>query len=224
MAKPIIAWSFSAVDMFENCPRKFWAVRIGKVVGDANQYNAAGQEDHKAFEAYLKGGVPLPNQYIQHQPLLDRFKQLPGERYVEYRMALDQNMVPCSPTAWNSAWVRANTDLTIVNGSEALTVDWKSGSARYPKEMQMEIAALLLFAHFPNVQRVKALFVYHNENAVKDYAYERAVMPQLWQPLLTVVKKMEHAVTSEQWPATPNKLCSYCPYAACPHNTNPDVK
>ena len=221
-SRPIIAWSYSALEMFENCPRKFWAVRIQKCVSDVNKFNVKGDSAHDSFAHYLKQGLALPPHLMFNKPLLDKVKVAPGEKYVEYKMTLDSQFVPCGFKDWNKAWVRVVSDLLIVNGDKAQYLDWKDGKFR-PSDDQIDLAALVIFQHFPDVQQVAGGLVFFNHNKVHPRIVQKSEAPLLWNSWLSRVKELETAVQTDSWPATPNPLCGWCPYAACPHNTNKDL-
>lgn len=219
MAKPIIAWSYSALNTFENCPRKYWATKIAKKVSDINKWNTKGDSEHDHFHNYLKKGLALPAAIAHYKPMLDKLKAAPGELYSEMQMTLTQDFVPCNFKDWDNAWVRGATDALVVNGDKATYLDWKSGKFR-PGDDQIELSSLLIFKHFPQVQTVKGGLVFYRHNKVHPHVVHRADEPMLWNSFITRVKEMETAKINDEWPATPNPLCGWCPYLECPHNTN----
>jgi hypothetical protein len=229
--RPIIAWSFSALEMFLNCPRKYWAVKVAKLVSDDNKWNLQGDDEHKSFDKYLKRtpNYTLPHNLLAFTPMLDRVLATPGQLYSEMSLCLDMAFVPCKGNDWNRAWVRGAADVLIVNGTKAKMLDWKTGKVkREPKQMQL--VSLLVFQHFPEVTQVDTGYVYihhgktvpdpklHNEKA--DYTFNRSQIGELWQKFLPDVKRMEQAKLKDEWPPTPNPLCGYCPHRACQYNTN----
>jgi CRISPR/Cas system-associated exonuclease Cas4 (RecB family) len=233
--RPIIAWSFSALEMFLNCPRKYWAVKVGKVCDDSNKWNQQGDDEHKSFDRYLKRTphYQLPPTLLKYTPMLDRVLASPGQLYSEMSLCLDLSYTPCKGTDWNRAWVRGAADVLIVNGERAKVLDWKTGKPKNdPKQMQL--VSLLVFQHFPDVQEVTTgyVFIHHNKvvpnptsyNDKLDYTFRRDRKGEYWQSFLPDVKRMEQAKTKDEWPPTPNPLCAYCPYAACQYNTNPDLR
>lgn len=221
MSKPIVAWSYSALTMFENCPRKYWAVKIKKV-DDTNQFNARGDTEHAAIERYCKTGIALPEQLAGMTPMLDKLRAAPGERYYEYKMTLDANMVPCGFKDWNKAWLRVVADFLRVHGPTATYIDWKSGKVRKDVEDQIDLTALAVFQHFPEVQEMRGAMMYYRFGQLVPHTVYRADAPRLWNGFISRVKDLENAIINDQFPATPNPLCGYCPYKACPHNRAKD--
>lgn len=223
MTKPIIAWSFSALETFENCPRKFWATKIAKKVSDANTYNRAGDFEHRAFEDYTKKGLPLPASVQPFQPLLDRVRAAPGEKLYEHKMTIDAQFQVCDWRDGNRAMVRAAADMLIINGSKATYLDWKSGKFR-PKDDQIELTSLMVFRHFPQVQQVAGGLVFYRYQQVHRHIVHVADAPALWAKFLARAAALEQAKKADEWPAKPNPLCAYCPYKECPHNTNKEAR
>ncbi len=218
MARPAVAWSYSALSSFENCPRKYWATKIAKVVSDINRANTQGDDDHQSIEHFMKSGMPLVTHLKQAQPLFDKIKAAPGEAYVEYSMTLTEQMVPCRWNDWDNAWVRGAGDYVKINGSVATYFDWKSGKPRSDVEDQVDLTSLLLFRHFPQVQVVRGGMVYYNHGKMTPHTVNRTDESRLWNGFISRVEVLKSAKREDNWPATPNPLCGWCPYMACPHN------
>lgn len=233
MSRAIIPWSFSALEMFLNCPRKFWAVKIAKLVSDDNQWNLRGDDEHKCFDAYLKGKAALPPSLVKFTPMLDRVKAAPGQLYSEMSLSLNTQFVPCKWNDWDNVYVRGAADVLIVNGERAKMLDWKTGKVKNDPK-QMELVSLLVFQHFKEVQQVDTAYIYihHNQTVpnpqkpeqLAPYTFTRDQIGVLWQRFLPDVKKLENSKLKDEWPPTPNGLCGFCPYGACQYNTNRDLQ
>ena len=218
MARPIIAWSFSALNTFENCARKYWATKVRNLVSDINSDNLEGEADHKALQYHFAKGLPLPPKLAGLQPLSARIQSAPGETYVEYGMTLRQDFVPTKFNDWDNAWVRGAADLIKVNGTAAAYFDWKKGKYRESDD-QIELTSLLIFAHFPQVEKVSGGLVFYNDGKVYPHIVHRADQSRLWNGFITRVKEMEQAKLEDSWPTNPNPLCGGCAYKDCPFNT-----
>ena len=219
MTRPVIAWSYSALNAFENCPRKYWATKVAKKVSDVNQYNMQGNDDHEAIEHFHKKGLPLPARLSAQLPLHQKLASTPGEKFIEYSMALRADFVPTRWNDWDNVWVRGAGDWININGTLATYFDWKSGKVRKDIEDQVELTSLLLFAHFPQVETVQGGMFYFNHGKIAPHVVHRRDAPRLWNGFISRVREMEQAKLDDNWPATPNPLCGWCPYKACPHNT-----
>ena len=65
------AWSYSSITLFEQCPKKYYHLRIAKDIkepeSDAMNY---GKDLHLAAEEHIQDGKPLPEKYAYIQELL----------------------------------------------------------------------------------------------------------------------------------------------------------
>ena len=93
---PNITWSYSSLSLFQQCPKKYYHLRVVKdVVEPPTEALSYGTKVHEAAENFIKLGTPLPPEYSFMQPSLDSLNKLPGEKLCEYRMGLTRNLEPC---------------------------------------------------------------------------------------------------------------------------------
>jgi len=78
--------------------------------------------------------------------------------------------------------------------------------------------ALMAFAHYPQIERIKAglLFVVHNSFMTEEYSRED--IPQLWDAFYSDLSRMEASYTNDVWNPNPTPLCGWCPVNTCPHH------
>ena len=215
-------WSFSRIKSFEQCPKKFYHLKIVKDYSesetDAMRY---GTELHLAAEEYVRDGKPLPPYFDFIADVLDALMKKEGERLCEYEMGLTENLEPCGFKDEN-VWYRGIADLIILDRAhkKAWIIDYKSGkSAKYADKGQLELMALAVFKHFPEIETVKAglLFVVADD-LIKD-TYTRADEGTLWKKWLADYHSMEEAFNNDVWNARPSGLCRrHCSIKECPHN------
>lgn len=216
------SWSFSSIKSFEQCPRKFYHLRVVKdfkePTTDALLY---GSEFHKAAELYIKEQTPLPSYFNFAKSTLDNLNQMPGEKLCEYEMGLTLNLEPCKFKD-EQVWWRGIADLIILNEetNEARVLDYKTGkSAKYADTGQLELMALAIFKHFPKIKKVKAglLFVIAKQFVKSNYFVDNA--PGLWQKWLQDYNRMKHAYDKNVWNPKPSGLCrKHCVVTTCSHN------
>lgn len=215
-------WSFSSIKAYEQCPRKFFHL---KVVRDYKEPETEailyGKEFHKAAELYVKGEAPLPPQFNFVKSTLDNLIRMPGDKLCEYEMGLTSDLRPCGfkdPEVW---W-RGVADLVIVDreSGEARVVDYKTGkSAKYADSGQLELMALAVFKHFPEVRKVKAglLFVVCNEFIKSNYMVDE--QDKMWQKWVRDYDRMKVSYINDVWNPRPSGLCrKHCVVTTCPHN------
>jgi RecB family exonuclease len=126
-------WSFSAIKLFEQCPRKYYHLKIKKDVKD-EQHEAAlyGEQFHEAAEFYVSDQAELPKQFWFAKTALDKLKALPGEKLCEYKMGLTEDLEACDMDD-PKVWWRGIADLSIINGTKAKVLDYKAGKSSYAR-------------------------------------------------------------------------------------------
>jgi CRISPR/Cas system-associated exonuclease Cas4 (RecB family) len=211
-------WSYSALSEFTKCPKKYYEIRVAQnfvvIPSDKMIY---GTEVHKALEDYVKDGKELALNYLRFKGAVDELIAIPGDKYPEYEMALFKDKTPCAfddPTRW----VRGIVDLLIVDGDYAFIVDYKTGSNRYPDPKQLRLMSLMTFAHFPQVNKIKAglLFVMHNTFITEEY--KREDIEKSWGKFEGPLSRLDKAFETNVWPCNPTPLCGYCPVKTCDYH------
>lgn len=211
----MVKWSYSGLKQYTNCPHQYQQVKVlQRYPVKVTQQMQYGTDVHKALEDYVRDDAPLPLFYTKFKKMVDSLKEIPGERYIEHKMALRTDSTPCG-FADDDYWVRGIADLLIINGGSAFIIDYKTGSNKYPDPAQLKLMALMVFAHFPNVLEVKAglLFVVHNSFLTEDY--KRDYIGRYWDYFAPSLKRLERSFSEDWWPANPTPLCRWCPVKTC---------
>ena len=211
-------WSFSSLKEYINCPKKYYEVRVAKnYVFKDTDATIYGKEVHKALEDYVRDGVELAKNYQRFKPLVDALIDIPGEKYCEHEMALTFDKQPCEFDS-DRRWVRGIADLLIVDGEYAFIVDYKTGSNKYPDPKQLRLMALMVFTHFPDVQKIKAALLFVMHNSIVEETYHRKEMDKSWLLFEQPLKRLETSYDNNTWQANPTPLCKWCPVATCEFN------
>jgi len=211
----VIQWSFSSLKDFINCPKQYYHTKVAKdFVKKTTDNMLYGTAVHKACEDYVRDGVPLAKNYERFKRQLDALLEIKGTKYCEHEMALTREREPCAFDS-ETRWVRGIVDLLIVDDEDAFIVDYKTGSNRYPDPKQLKLMALMTYAHFPKVERIKAglLFVMHNTFVTEEYA--RSDINKLWSNFLPTLDQLQVAYENDMWFAKPSGLCGWCPVSNC---------
>lgn len=181
---------------------------IVDVGGEASQY---GERIHKFLEVRLAENTTLPVDITHYEPLCKSVEQMAkgGELHIEKELVLNNNLIP---TGWwdTDAWFRSKLDILVVNGAEAVVMDWKTGK-RKPDFFQMQIFAVQVFKHFPDVERVKTSLVWLKDMKMDTEMYTKEQASELWSEINMRIARIEKALEYDVWPARPSGLCSYCP-------------
>ena len=125
-----MAYSYSAIKEFKNCPRKYYETRILKKwqqeETDAMRY---GTDVHEALELHIKEGKPL-GPHSRFQEIANALSKLNGEKLTELEMGLDESLNPCEFLGEHT-FIRGIADLVIIDWDKktASVFDYKTGSA-----------------------------------------------------------------------------------------------
>jgi hypothetical protein len=224
MKKPP-AWSYSSITLFDQCPKKYFHLRVAKDTvepeSDAMMY---GKDVHLAAENFVRDGTPIPEKYAYLQPMVEKLNSIKGEKLCEYKMGLKKEngrLVACDFFA-KDVWYRGVADLIILNHDkqEARVVDYKTGkSSKYADTKQLALMAACIFVYFPNIKTVKAglLFVVVGDFIKADY--DAATGLDIFSELDNVLVARETAYDSLVFNPKQNFACkAWCPVLICPHN------
>jgi hypothetical protein len=222
VSKPIPAWSFSSIKTFDQCPKKYYHLKVVKDFQENQnaEHLTYGTKFHEAAEFYVRDGTPIPPEFMFAKDTLDNLKNRAGRKLCEYEMGLTANLEACGFKD-KDVWWRGIADLIILedNGT-ARVVDYKTGkSAKYADKGQLELMALAMFKHFPDVQHVKAglLFVVSKEFPKAEYYREDE--PVLWAKWMTDYGRMKRAYETGVWNPKTSGLCKkHCVVLSCQHN------
>lgn len=213
-------WSYSSISLFQQCPRKYHRLRVLKDIVEPPQAHLDyGSAVHKAAEDYVCGDIDIPEKYGFIKTPLDAFKILPGEKHCEYEMGLTKDFKPCAFRD-PDVWFRGIADLLVINGDEAKIVDYKTGkSAQYADTKQLELLALLVFKHFPNVKHVKAGLVFFVAKSLVKAEFTEDQQSIAWTRWLPEIERLETALETDMWNPKPNFTCrKFCAVVDCEHN------
>lgn len=214
-----VAWSYSSMSLFQQCPKKYFHLRVAKDIKEPqSEQMRYGLDTHKAAEDYVREGTPLPAHLGFIQASLDRLKEMEGEKLCEHRMGLTADLDPCGFFD-KDVWWRGIADLLVINGPKASLVDYKTGKNNYPDTKQLELLALAVFKHFPQVETVKAglLFVVHP--AFIKERFEVQEQQERWKKWVDQSRQLDQAYENDVWNPKQNFTCkAWCPVLSCEHN------
>lgn len=208
------AWSHSSLTDFVNCPRSYHRKRILRdVVEEESEALIWGSRVHKAFEDYIETDVPLPPELVQHKDYLDQLKAAPGTIRTERKIALGRDMQPCEFFA-KDVWFRGVIDLSIVDGNNALLIDYKTGKP-HSKFEQLQLFALYTFIENEAVETVTVRYYWTQTKRSTEQQYVRDQMGDLWKPFIPNLRQYVEAYKTDTWQPRPSGLCGWCPVKDC---------
>lgn len=218
-SKPIIAWSHSALETFEQCPKKFYHLKIKKDFKESFNAEADdGKAAHKSFEDRLLHGKKLPLHLMHHEPMLKKIKDAPGDHFGEQRLALNSDF---QPTGFFDADVygRSIVDYMIVHEDTCLIFDWKFGKMK-PDDKQLRLFIGFASVFFPEVTRFVASYYWAKDKKfTRMLAMRDQLNREVWHGVSERVGALELAVKTSDFPPIQNGLCKhYCPIKTCQYN------
>jgi PD-(D/E)XK nuclease superfamily len=220
MTKPTFTWSYSSLSLFQQCPKKYYHLRVKKdIVEPQSEQMLYGTVAHKAAEDYVRDGTPLAPHLAYMQPTLDALKNRQGEKLCEYRLGLTEALEPCEFFA-KDVWWRGIADLMIMEEDEtARVVDYKTGKSQYADTKQLEILSLAIFKHFPKIKTIKSGLVFIVHPAFVQAAFTKDKEEELWQYWKAETDRLGLCYKNDVWNPSRNFTCkAWCPVLDCAHN------
>lgn len=232
-----VAWSFSKLKNWRDCPRRHAEVDLAKRwQGDGNnEHIEFGNAVHEALEHRVFRGTPIPSvlqaslemdmegavqKILQGAPTAAAWAERTGGTLLpEQQLALTKDFQPCE---WmdrtKNVWLRAKIDVTKILGPGAVLYDWKTGKVSDRESDQLVISAAMIFAHYPEVQQIRTMYVWLKPDATTSLTVKREQMPEFWAKILPEVARYTKDVQDQKFLPRPTGLCGWCPVKSCEHN------
>lgn len=216
------AWSYSSIKTFEQCPKKYYHLKVARDVKDeGGEATVYGNLVHKAAEEYITNGTAVPENLSFIVPVLDKLKNIPGDKYCEQKLGIAYDGANYTPTAFlaDNVWWRGIADLLIIDKDKAYLVDYKTGkNAKYADTKQLDVLAAAVFTHYPEVTSIKSALIYLVSN---DFIKREHTADMTKSYFATFSPSLDRLQTAEQtnvWNAVSGPLCRFCPVTKCVHN------
>jgi hypothetical protein len=84
---------------------------------------------------------------------------------------------------------------------------------RRPDFDQLELFSLLVWQHYPEIQTCKTSFVWTKDKKIDTETFTRANANKMWENVMSRIRRVYKAQESNNWPAKPSGLCSFCDVA-----------
>lgn len=219
----LIAWSFSRLNDFETCPKKFNLKYIQKVFpkfDSTAKHLVHGREVHDQLEQALKTEIIVGDHLKFLLPLLTSIRRSPMYK-AELQIAFDVHLNQVDWFAPN-VWCRVIFDVICSPDNKCVVViDWKTGKVKDKMRDQLALFAAAAMTMFPEAERVLTAYVWADHpHAPPTYAeYCRKDLDSLWREFGDRSELIQLSNSSGSWPAKPNYLCRWCDATAaqCDH-------
>jgi len=212
--KPL-AWSYSGLSQFVNCPRQFEAVRVSKTVKESQgEAQVWGEWVHKQFEDRQGKGLVLPPELAEHEPYMQTLAALPGKHFTEQKVALNRIMQPCDFFA-KDVWNRGVIDFVAIHNHVAIIVDYKTGKVK-PDLKQLALFALFVFHTYPQVTACYTRYYWTQTKHETEEEFLRSRIPEIWRKFIPDLKQYNDAFKTNTWQPRQSGLChGWCPVTEC---------
>lgn len=215
------AWSYSSIKTFEQCPKKYFHLKVVKDVKDEPGEAAIyGTAVHLAAEEYIRDGKPIPEKFSFMRSILEPLAAKQGDKHCEMRLGVaktDTGYEPCSFFAKN-VWYRGIVDLLIVDGNKGWMVDYKTGkNAKYADMKQLDLMAAALFVKYPELDTIKSGLAYVVSNEFPKKTHKRKYLERYMSVFDNQLDRLEAATENGIWNPQSGPLCGWCPVTSCEH-------
>lgn len=213
-------WSYSRLKNFETCPKRHWHIDIQKdVKEDESEQLTWGNLVHTSLANRLSKGTPLGRGMEAYESWCKKIEAgvtSQGKLLVEQKLAINADFSPTTYFA-KDVWYRSVADVIVLQGPVALAVDWKTGKI-LEDAVQLALMACCIFAHYPEVQKIRTEFIWLKEDATSRADFSRQDMISVWRGLWPRIEQLRRAHETSSYPPKPGALCRrWCPVRKCPH-------
>jgi hypothetical protein len=230
--KPIIErrnWSFSALEKFSQCPKRFHAYDVAKIVREPeSEAMRIGFRVHKAMADRISKGIPLPADLARYDGWIKQALNNPSgaQVLVEQKLACTFELKPCEYfSRADKVWLRTVADLLVISGDHCKSWDWKTGQEkddRYevlPSNYQLKLVALTVFLHYPQINQVDSAYIYLTTGAKVEFTMKRYELKHFIPAMYDIVGGLQKAVRANDFPCRPSGLCKrHCGVTACEYH------
>lgn len=213
------AWSHSALDTFENCPKQYYETKIAKRWPFQETSEMIwGRRVHKDFENFLLYGSPLPADVAMHAEFLQWFKDQPGELAGEEKIALDTQLRQCAYFAKDvEVWYRGQVDARKRDrlAGRSYILDHKTGKVKNDYT-QLKGFAMWEFLTQPDIHECKVEYYWTQIRGSNGETYRREQLPELIQHFVPALNRFADAFLTNTWIPKQSGLCNgWCPVTTC---------
>jgi hypothetical protein len=218
----VTAWYYSSIKTFDQCPKKYYHLKVAKDVKDIPGEAAVyGTMVHEAAEHFIKNGTPIPDKFAFIKPTVERLAAIDGDKHCELRLGVSKTDTGYAPTTFfgKDVWWRGIVDLVVIDGAKAYMVDYKTGkNARYADPKQLDLMAGALFVHYPELETIKSALLYVVSNELIPKTHTRDKMGMYLSVFEDELERLEGAELSGVWNPKSGPLCGWCPVVECEHH------
>lgn len=214
-------FSYTKVNTFENCPRKFEFVYKRKYPKSSNVHSLKGTLLHAMIEAYLSGDdfdIPYEGEFrslpedefnkmkeefenIKTQTLIQQLKKIYGQYE---KLSMEDKVFKTFPDfSFNGS-----SDTFVKHKDRAIIIDYKTGK---PREdfTQLKYYALIYSYIYPEINNFSLILSFVSYNDDRKIILEKKDLEEVENDLLF---KINEILNTKSFNKKLSKLCDYCEY------------
>jgi len=202
-------WSYSALALYETCPRAYKLRYIDKIKDLGNEAMDRGNKVHSQLEDFLQKDAPLPEE---------------AEGLAAYCVELKEQ-TPVVEEDWgftetwdqtgyyaDDIWCRMKLDVFIPGDDLTKVIDWKTGKHYPVKAMDQGQLYAVGASLKTDANLFEVSFVYVDQDLVKTTKYKRAQVDRFKEKF---TKRATRLGMDDTFKPKPHKFtCRYCPMRA----------
>lgn len=202
-----MAYSYSAIKQYEQCPAQYKFNRIDKLPQPTGAAASRGTMIHNEIENLLNGSLMLISDEVQHlMPKIESWINLKAQPEMKFAVDKDWKAVAYDDT---SAWFRGVIDLYIEQDNEATVLDFKTGKDRDYAD-QVSVYASVILATKPHIDAVNVGIEFID---LKKYrSYNTITRSRLSDLQTDLSSRIGHLQSDNIYAANPSGLCRFCHY------------
>jgi hypothetical protein len=206
MKNPVKAWSLSALQLYEKCPRSYKAAKIDKITSTKKSpAMERGIAVHAKGEQFLKGNIPsVPKEYASFRKEMLNLRKHGAESEKKVGITKDWRITGFFD---KDVWLRFVTDAEVdLVDRVLLVVDFKTGRIYDSNEDQSQLYACA-YMH-DGYDLVNAEFWYLDQDDSRSYDYrasQKNILREYWEDRVTPL------FSDTKFETTPsNNACRWC--------------
>tara|TARA_R110000772_G_C13310278_1_gene440208 strand:+ start:742 stop:1413 length:672 start_codon:yes stop_codon:yes gene_type:complete len=210
MNKPITAWSYSRLALFEQCPAKYKYQNIDKLDQPKSPAMFRGIKVHDEIANFLIGKLDaVPESGKKFEDELWELREIDANLVVELKWAFTKDW---KPTTWMAGNVRARIILdagVIYDDGHADVIDHKTGKyyadGNYADQLKLFAGAVC--KKYPQVQTITVRLWYldADKEITQEFTREEAL-----DALLEIEDRADVLLAAKNFPPRANQFCNWC--------------
>jgi CRISPR/Cas system-associated exonuclease Cas4 (RecB family) len=200
-----MAYSYSAVKLYEQCPSRYKFNRIDRLQEPSGDAASRGSLIHSEIESIIKGELPLASNVVQYLiPQLNKWKLSNAQSEMQFAINEAWDLVDYKD---KNAWFRGVIDLYFEEDDTATVLDFKTGKERDYVD-QVSVYAAVVLATKPHINRVNLVIEFIDSQ--KNVQYSRITRDELGKYKDELANRISTINKDNIFAANPSGLCKFC--------------